>query len=85
MDAGNYFYLKSSRNFNSMPACWKNFYEPQHREVATLLGSFYDESRGDRNKEPWLISNLKTYLNLGYVKLDDLHKVHSDYLATLVN
>ena len=57
--------------------------EPQIREVATLLGSFYDESRGDHNKEPWSIPNLKNYLNLGYVKLDDLPKFRPTYFATL--
>ena len=46
--------------FDSMTACWKNFEEPQRREVTTLLDSFYDKSRGDRNKEPWLIPNLKS-------------------------
>ena len=57
--------------------------EPQHREVATLLGSFYDESCGECNKEPWSIPNLKKYLNLGYVKLDDLPKFRAVYFLTL--
>ena len=66
-----------------MPECWNNLEEPQNREVATLLGSFYDESCGDRNKEPWSIPNIKNYLNLGYVKLDHLTKFRTDYFATL--
>ena len=46
-----------------MAAFWKNLEEPQRREVATLLGSFYDESCCDHNKEALSISNLKKYLN----------------------
>ena len=65
LDDVDYFYLNRSGNFDSIPACWKNLEDPQCREVATLLGSFYDESCGDHNKEPWLIPNLKKYLNLG--------------------
>ena len=53
VDAGDYFYLKRSGDFDLMSAYWKNLEEPQHREVTTLLDSFYDKSRGDRNKEPW--------------------------------
>ena len=48
--SGDYFYLNRSSKFESMPACWNNLEEPQIREVETLLDSFYDESRGDRNK-----------------------------------
>ena len=66
-----------------MPACWKNLEEPQRCEVATLLGLFYDDSHGDRNKEPWSITNLKNYLDLGYVKLDELYKFLADYFSTL--
>ena len=55
----------------------------QNREVATLLGSFYDESCGDRNKEPWSIPNIKQYLNLGYMNLDDQPKFRATYFATL--
>ena len=64
MDARYYFYLNRSGKFDSIPACWKNLEEPQLREVATPLGSFYDDTLGDRNKEPWSIRNLKNYLNL---------------------
>ena len=66
-----------------MLACWKNLEEPHLREVATLLGSFYDKSFGTHNKEPWPITNLKNYLNLGYVKLGDLLKFRAVYFATL--
>ena len=62
VDDGDYFELKRSMKFDSMPACWKNFEEPQSGEVTTLLGSFYDKSRGDRNKEPWSIPNLEKYI-----------------------
>ena len=44
-----------------------------------------DESRCDRNKEPWSIPNLKRYLNLEYVKLDDLTKFCAAYFAALVD
>ena len=66
-----------------MPACWKNLEEPQRREVATLVGSFYTEAHGDCTKDPWSVPNLKKYLNLGYVKLDDLPKFRAAYFATL--
>ena len=80
--AGYYFYLKRRGKFDSMSACWNNLEQPQHREVAILLGLFYDESFGDRKKETWSILNLKKYLNLGYMKLDDLPKFRSAYFVT---
>ena len=51
--------------------------------VAALIGSFYDNSRANPSKDPWSIDNLKKYLNLGYVKLDDISKYRAAYLATL--
>lgn len=83
VDAGDYFYLKRNGKFDSMPACWKNLEELQRREVATLIGSFYTESHGDCTKDPWSVPNLKKYLNLGYVKLEDLPKFRAAYFATL--
>ena len=83
MYAGYYFYLKRSGKFDLMPACLKNLEDPQHREVSTLLGSFYEKSHGDCNKEPWSITNFKKYLNLGYVKLDELPKFRAAFFATL--
>jgi len=83
VDGGDYFYLKRSGKFDSMPACWKNLKETERREVSTLIGSFYHDSHGDRNKEPWSIQNLKKYLNLVYVKLEDLPKFRAAYFATL--
>ena len=62
---GYYLYTKRIGNFDSMPACWKNLEDTQRREVATLLGSFYYESCGDRNKEPWFIPNLKKIFEPG--------------------
>jgi len=69
--------------FDAMPACWKHLDEAQRREVAALIGSFYDASRVDASKDPWSIENVKKYLNLGYVKLDDIYKFRAAYLATL--
>ena len=66
-----------------MPSGWNDLEDPHCREVTTLLGSFYDKSCGDCNKEPWSIPNLKKYLNLGYLKLDDLPKFRAAYFATL--
>jgi len=83
IDAGDYFYLKRSGKFDSMPACWNNLEETQHHEISTLIASFYNDLRGDSNKEPWSIQNLKKCLNLGYVKLDDLPKFRGAYFATL--
>ena len=83
VDAGDYFYLKRSGKFDSMPACWNNLEETQHHEISTLIASFYNDLRGDSNKEPWSIQNLKKYLNLGYVKLVDLPKFRGAYFATL--
>ena len=51
--------------------------------MATLIGSFYTESHGDCTKNPWSVPNIKKYLNLGYVKLDDLPKFCAAYFATL--
>ena len=82
VDAGDFFYLKRYGKFDAMPACWKNLKENQRREVSALIGSFYDESKADCSKEPWSLYNLKKFLNLGYVKLDDLSKFRAAYLAT---
>ena len=65
-----------------MPACWKHLDQHQRRDVAALIGSFYDQSKADCSKEPLALPNIKNLLNLGYVKLDDLEKFHAYYLAT---
>ena len=67
-----------------MPACWKHLDEQQRRDVAALIGSFYDESNTGCSKELWALPNIKKFLNLGYVKLDDLAKFRLAYLATRV-
>ena len=82
VDAGDYFYYKRQGMFDAMPACWKQLCEAQRREVAALIGSFYDESRANPDKDPWAIDNLKKYLDLGYVKLDEMPKFRAAYLAT---
>ena len=83
VDSEDYFYLKRSGNFDSIPACWNNLEENQRREFVTLHGSFYENSCGDRNKEPCSVPNLKKYLNLVYMKLDELPKFLAGYFATL--
>ena len=62
--------------------CWKHLDEQQRRNIAALIGSFYDESKADFSKEPWSLSNINKFLNIGYVKLDDLMKFRAAYLAT---
>ena len=83
VDAGDYFYYKRECEFDAMPACWKNLEEDQRRAVATLIDSFYDESRADYTKETWAIGNIKKYLDLEFVTLVDLPKFRAAYLATL--
>ena len=68
-----------------MPACWKHLDDQQRRDVATLIGQFYDESKADCSKELWELPNIKKFLNLGYVKLDDLAKFRASYLETQVD
>ena len=82
VDAGDFFYLKCYRNFDAMPACWKHLDEQKRRDIAALIGSFYDKSKADCSKEPWALPNINKFLNLGYVKLDDLEKLRASYLAT---
>lgn len=82
VDAGDFFYKKRTGIFDAMPACWKKLDETQRREVAALIGSFYEESRVDRSKEPWSINNIKRYLNLAYTNLDDIFKLRAAYMAT---
>ena len=82
MDAGDFFYLKGYGKFDAMPACWKNLDEQQRHDVAALIGLFYDESNADCSKEPWALPNIKKFLNLGYVKVDDLARFCAAYLAT---
>ena len=52
VDAGYFLYLKCYGKFDAMPACWDHLYEQQRRDVAALIGSFYDESKADCSKEP---------------------------------
>ena len=68
-----------------MPACWKHLEEQKPRDVAALIGSFYDESKADWSKEPWALPNIKKFLNIGYVKLYDLAKLRTAYLETQGN
>lgn len=81
-DAADFFYHPRHGMFDAMPACWKNLAEAQRREVAALIGSFYDESRADPEKHPWSVGNLKKFLDLGYVNLVDMPKFRAAYLAT---
>ena len=82
MDSGDFFYLKRYGKFDAMPAFWEHLDEQHRRDVAALIGSFYDESKADFSKEPWAIPNIKKFLNLEYVKLDDLAKFRAAYLET---
>ena len=68
--------------FDAMPTCWKHVDEQQRCDVATIIGSFYDESKANCSKELWAVPNIKKFLNIGYVKLDDLVKFRAAYLAT---
>ena len=85
VDAGDFFYLKCYVKFDAMRACWNHLDEQQRRDVASIIGSFYDKSKADCSKEPWALPNLKNFLNLWYVKLDDLAKLRAAYLATRAN
>ena len=82
VDAGYFFYLKHHGKFDAMPACWKHLDQQQLRNIAALLDLFYDKSKSDFLKEPWGLPNIKKFLNLGYVKLDDLAKFRVAYLET---
>ena len=85
VDARDFFYLKRYRNSDDIPAYWKHLDEQQRRDVAALIGLFYDESKADFPKEPWALPTIKKFLNLGYVKLDDLAKFRASYLETQVD
>ena len=62
VDAGDFFYLKRDGKFYTMPACWKHLDEHQRRDVAAIIGSFYDKSKADCSKEPWALPNIKKFL-----------------------
>ena len=68
--------------FDSVPACWKQLCDAHQREVDALIGSFYDESHVNPDKYPWAIDNIKKYLDLGYVNIDEMPKFRADYLET---
>ena len=85
VDAVEFFYLEPYGKFDAMPACWKHSDKHQRRDVAAHIGSFYDKSKTDFLKELWALPNIKKFLNLGYVKLDDLTKFRADYLSTQGN
>ena len=80
VDSGDFFYLKLYGNFDAIPAYWKHLDKHQRRDVATLIGLFYEESKADCLKEPWALPNIKKFLNIGYVKLDYLATFHATYL-----
>ena len=82
VDAGELFYLKRYGQFDAMPACWKHLDWQQRRNFSGLIGSFYDDPKADFSKEPWALLNINKFLNLGYVKLEDLANFHAAYLAT---
>ena len=82
VDAGDFFYRPRHGMFDAMPACWKKLTEAERPKVAAVIKLFYDESRANPMKEPWSLHNLKTFLNLGFVTLDDVPKYRADYLAT---
>ena len=82
MDAGNFLYIKRYGKFDAMIVCWNHLDEHQRRDVASLIGWFYDESKANLLKEPWALPNIKKFLNFEYVKLDDLAKLCAAYLAT---
>ena len=69
VDVGDLFYTKRYGKYDAVPAWWKHLDEQQRRDVAALIGSFYDESKADCSKEPWELPNTKKFLNLGYMKL----------------
>ena len=45
--AGYFLYLKCYVNFDNMLAYWKYLDKQQRRNVAALIGSFYDEWKAD--------------------------------------
>ena len=47
VDDGDFFYLKRYWKFDAMSACWKYLDEQQRRDVAALIGPFYDDSKAD--------------------------------------
>ena len=65
-----------------MPAWWKKLTKAQQDEITTLVGSFYDESWNNPTKSPWLVNNLKIFLNLRFVTLDDVPKFWAAFLVT---
>ena len=85
MDAVEFFYIKRYGKFDAMTECWKYLYEQQRRDFATLIGLFYDDPKADFSKEPWALTNIKKFLNIGYVKLDVLAKFLAAYLETQNN
>lgn len=82
IESGDFFYHPQHRIFDTMPACWKKLTKVQRREVCTLISSFYDKSRIDRSKAPWSLMNLKSFLKLGFVTLDNVPKFRASFLAT---
>ena len=82
IESGDFFYHPRHRIFDAMPACWKKLTEAQRREVGTLISSFYDESWIDPSKDPWSLMNLKSFLKLGFVTLDNVPKFRAAFLAT---
>ena len=80
VDAGDFLYINCYGKFYAMPAFWKHLDEQQRRDVAALIGSFYDNSKADCSKEPWALPKIKKFLNIGYVKLYELAKFRVDYL-----
>ena len=59
---------------------WKCLGEHQSHKVSILISPFYNKSKAGCSKEPSNLYNLEIFLDLGYVKLYNLYKLHVAYL-----
>ena len=85
LKAGDYFFSKCKNLYEAMPAAWKHMIEQKHYKFALLVDYFYAESRADPSIPTWSLNNIKKFMILGCVKLDDIPKLRCSYLAARHN
>lgn len=67
------FFTERVGLYDAMPAVWQHLSEQERRQLCSVLDSFEDN---------WSTENLKTVMQLGFVKLDDVEKLRGCWLVT---
>ena len=73
VEAADYFFKSCSGLYDSMPACWKNITEAEHRQVVAKIETFPVQ---------WTKEHIKVLIALPFVKFDNVEKFRGCYLLS---